>query len=95
MISSLVAENQSAFVPGRAISDNVLITHEMLHFLKNSEAKKNCSMVIKTDMTKAYDRLEWTFIRTVLRCLGFGEKWIGLILQCITIVSYFSHQWNP
>lgn len=88
MISSLVAENQSAFVPGRAISDNVLITHEMLHFLKNSEAKKNCSMVIKTDMTKAYDRLEWTFIRTVLMCLGFGEKWIGWILQCITTVSY-------
>lgn len=58
LLESIISETQSAFVPKRAISDNVLITHEVLHFLKVSKAKVSCSMDVKTDMSKAYDRLE-------------------------------------
>lgn len=36
VLEGIVSENQSAFIPGRVISDNVLITHEMLHYLKIS-----------------------------------------------------------
>ncbi|CAA7062291.1 unnamed protein product [Microthlaspi erraticum] len=50
LLDGLISENQSAFVPKRAISDNVLITHEVLHFLKVSKAKVSCSMAVKTDM---------------------------------------------
>ena len=88
ILSSIISENQSAFVLGRAISDNVLITHEVLHFLKTSNAKKRCSMAVKTDMSKAYDRLEWEFIELVLTRLGFDSKWIRLIMQCISTVTY-------
>ena len=84
----LVSENQSAFIPGRAISDNVLITHEVLHYLKISGSIKNCSMAVKTDISKAYDRLEWSFIRAVLEKMGFSDTWIGWILQCVSTVSY-------
>lgn len=38
ILQPLIAETQSAFVPRRAISDNVIITHEVLHYLKNSKA---------------------------------------------------------
>lgn len=58
-LQDIISENQSAFVPGRAITDNVLITHKMLHFLKSSGATIHCSMAVKTDISKAYDRLEW------------------------------------
>ena len=58
LLPNLISKHQSAFVLGRAISDNVLITHETLHYLKTSGAKKRCSMVIKTDMSKVYDRIE-------------------------------------
>lgn len=58
LLPNLISENQSAFVHKRAISDNVIINHEVLHFLKTSVAKKHCSMAVKTDMSKAYDRLE-------------------------------------
>lgn len=51
---SVILENQSAFIPGRAIADNVLITHETLYFLKISKAKKKCTMAVKTNMSKAY-----------------------------------------
>lgn len=53
VLQEVISENQSTFVTGRAISDNVLITHEMLHFLKNSGATIHCSMAVKTDISKA------------------------------------------
>lgn len=45
-------------------------------------------MAVKTDMSKAYDRLEWSFIKCVLSTLGFDEKFVTWILECITTVSY-------
>lgn len=74
VLGSIISENQSAFLPGRAIADNVLITHEILHYLKGSEAKKHCYLAVKTDMSKAYDRLEWSFIRLVFERLGFARE---------------------
>lgn len=56
-LPELISNSQSAFIAGRAIGDNVLITHEMLHYLRTSEAKKFCSMAVKMDMSKAYNRL--------------------------------------
>ena len=57
VLNSIISENQSAFISERAISDNVLITHEVLHYLKTSGAEKKCLMSVKTDMSKIYDRL--------------------------------------
>ncbi|KAG7541952.1 Endonuclease/exonuclease/phosphatase superfamily [Arabidopsis thaliana x Arabidopsis arenosa] len=88
ILHDLISENQSAFVPQRAISDNVLITHEALHYLHTSKAKKKCYMAVKTDMSKAYDRIEWEFIRMVMERLGFSHIWISWIMQCISTVSY-------
>lgn len=58
MMEKLISENQSAIVSGRAIGDNVLITHEVLHYMKTSKAKQRRAMAVKIDMSKAYDRLE-------------------------------------
>ena len=88
ILPNLISENQSAFVPGRAISDNVLITHEILHYLLISSARKYGSMAIKTDMSKAYDRVEWDFLKAVLSKFGFHETFIAWILECVTSVSY-------
>ncbi|CAA7036215.1 unnamed protein product [Microthlaspi erraticum] len=69
LLENLISKHQSAFVPGRAIMDNVLITYETLHYLKLSKAAKRCSMAVKTDMSKAYDRIEWGFLKKVLQKL--------------------------
>ena len=87
-MEKLISENQSASVPGRAIGDNVLITHEVLHYLKTSQAEQRCAMAVKTDMSKAYDRLEWDFIALVLARLGFHRSFISLIIHCISSVTY-------
>lgn len=88
LLPHLISGTQSAFVQGRAITDNVLITHETLHFLRTSEAKKFCSMAIKTDMSKAYDRIEWGFLRAILTKFGFDSTWISWIMACVETVSY-------
>lgn len=88
LLPSLISVHQSAFVPGRAIADNVLITHEILHYLRTSQAKKRFSMAVKTDMSKAYDRIEWDFLREVLATLGFHDLWIDWTMECVSSVSY-------
>lgn len=88
LLPKLISKSQSAFVVGRAIGDNVLITHETLHFLQTSEAKKRCSMAVKTDMSKAYDMIEWDFLRAVLVQLEFDQIWIGWVMECVSSVSY-------
>lgn len=88
VLDSIIFENQSAFILGRAIADNVLITHETVYFLKTSKAEKNCTMTVKTDMSKAYDMVEWGFIEMVFQRLGFDAIWIGRVMQCISTVTY-------
>ncbi|XP_056842959.1 uncharacterized protein LOC130495566 [Raphanus sativus] len=84
----LISETQSAFVPGRLISDNILIAQKMFYVLRTNKACQNKFMAIKTDMSKAYDRVEWRFIEEVLLKMGFDHHWIKLIMECISSVQY-------
>ncbi|CAA7045137.1 unnamed protein product [Microthlaspi erraticum] len=88
LLPRLISETQSAFVPGRLISDNILIDQEMFHGLRTNKACKRKFMAVKTDMSKAYDRVEWTFIEALMRKMGFAEQWITMMMRCITSVRY-------
>ena len=89
ILPHIISKNQSAFTARRLVTDNVLIAFEMMHYLEHKKEGKDCYMAIKLDMSKAYDRVEWGFLEQVMRKLGFHEKWIVLIMRCITTVSYF------
>ncbi|XP_048609324.1 uncharacterized protein LOC125585043 [Brassica napus] len=81
-LPSLISETQSAFVPGRLITDNILIAQEMFHGLRTNKACQGKYMAIKTDMSKAYDRVEWDFIQALLEKMGFDLHWIKLMMEC-------------
>lgn len=78
---------ESAFVLGRLISDNSLLAYELLHTLRHKAGEKGC-MEAKLDMSKAYDRVEWNFVKDIMKKLGFDSNWVALLIKCVTTVSY-------
>ena len=87
-LSGLITENQAAFIPGRMITDNIIIAHEVYYSLKSRKRQANSYMALKTDITKAYDRLEWKFLEETMKHMGFDPKWITWIMKCISSVNF-------
>ncbi|KAM2248332.1 hypothetical protein ACFX1S_003356 [Malus domestica] len=83
VISKVISPNQSAFVGGRQIYDNILLVHELLHSIKQGNEDGINYMALKLDMGKAYDRVEWPFLNVMLHKLGFGDLFCQWVMECV------------
>ncbi|XP_075504621.1 uncharacterized protein LOC142542059 [Primulina tabacum] len=88
ILGKVINQNQSAFVPGRLITDNVIIGYECIHWIHNNKRNKTGFGALKLDMSKTYDRVEWKFLEAMMTKLGFASSFVALIMRCISSVVY-------
>jgi hypothetical protein len=82
LLHHFISPFQSAFVPSKNIQDNTILVHELFNSI-NSKRGRGGLMAVKIDMEKAFDRMEWSFILTILSALGFHPTWINWIRAVI------------
>ncbi|CAM8987641.1 unnamed protein product [Rhodiola kirilowii] len=88
IIGEVISFHQSAFIKNRMIFDNFIIAHELAHYIKGCKNKKRGYASLKLDMSKAYDRIEWSLLEQIMRRMGFSEVWIRWIMLCVSTVQY-------
>ena len=86
VLDRIISPCQLAFIPGRWIGENQVITKELMHSFKTRKVKGGF-VAMKVDLQKAYDRINWSFLKTVLSQLGFPHLFVEWIMQCVTTVS--------
>lgn len=87
-LPGVISDKQSAFVEGRLLIDNALIAFEINYYLRRRRQGRYGVAGLKIDVAKAYDRLEWEFIRKMLEKFGFNQMWIDRVMTCVQTVTY-------
>jgi hypothetical protein len=87
LLHNIISPMQSAFIPGRLITDNALMAFESFHAIQSNSADRSKFCAYKLDMAKAYDRVDWRYLEGVMTKLGFQSTWIRWIMQCVTTGS--------
>jgi hypothetical protein len=88
LLDDIISPNQSAFIPGRLITDNALIAFECLHAISSNLGERNNYCAYKLDLAKAYDRVDWRYLNNVMLKLGFQSTWVSRVMTCVSSVRY-------
>ena len=85
VVAKVISKSKNAFVEERQILDAILIANEAIDsILKN----KDCVILCKRDIKKAYDYVDWSFLLSVMENWGFEQKWIEWMKWCISNAGF-------
>lgn len=82
-----ISRAQSAFLPGREISENVILLREVLHSF-NMPSYQNKEFCLKLDLSKAFDRMDWGFIKSLMPIYNFSPKFASWVMGCVTSAQF-------
>lgn len=83
LLPHTITNEQSAFVVERQILDASLIANELI-----GKRKKQKGMVIKLDIEKSFDKVDWDFLEEILAAKGFGITWRRWIRGCVSSTNF-------
>lgn len=86
ILPGIIAENQGAFVKGRYVAHNVMICQDLIKFYGRKITRPGC--LIKLDIKKAYDTLEWDCIEEMMKALKFPDSFVRLVIECVKIPKF-------
>jgi len=84
VLPKVIDSSQYAFIKGRGLMDNILVANEVMEECRH---KKKGLAIVKVDYEKAYDSINWDFLYYMLNKLGFCDRWVGWIRECLTSSS--------
>ena len=86
LLPRMITENQSAFVRGRLLLKNVLFASELVKDYHKKSVSPRC--VMKIDISKAFDSVQWSFVLQLLEAVGVPARFIHWIKLCISTPSF-------
>jgi hypothetical protein len=78
-LDEIISAEQSIFVPGRLITDNVLVAYECIYYLRRKKGKTR-ACAIKLDMMKAYDQVEWSYLEGMMTKMGLASGFVNTMM---------------
>lgn len=88
IISQVISKNQCSFVADTLITNNMLMVYETMHYLNRKRRRKKGTMALKLDISKTYDQVEWSFLKSVMEKMGFVDQWISLVMRCVITTNF-------
>lgn len=86
VLDYLVDPSQAAFVPGRMLGDNLILGHELVKGYSRKGISPRCMM--KIDLQKAYDSVEWQYLEDVMSGMQIPVRFIKWNMACLRTISY-------
>lgn len=89
ILPKLISEEQYAFIVGRSIGDNVLMASKINHHMRNMRRRKTSDMALKVEISKAYDKVDWGYLRAIMDRMGFDKHGsTNWIMRCVTLINF-------
>ena len=76
ILHTVIPNEQTGFVPGRAITENIILLNDSIHYAKQHHPS---AIVLALDFAKAYDRIQWPIMLAILTKMGFGPRFMAVI----------------
>jgi hypothetical protein len=80
-MTAIISPHQTIFISERQILDGFMVANEVMHHIKKDGRE---GFLLKVNFNKAFDSVNCSYLEEVMMYMGFGDKWISLVHECIS-----------